>query len=152
MRERHVALPRVCLQGSILMRMLPLAVVLIAIWVTVAPVPIRLLVPLFCFSQGSIVSVALLEISAIGMIFAVIPVVVVFVITVVDPILVLIIAAVFFLSSLILLSDRSAYRCRCYKGCGKHKETEQMSMITVHIRLPPGSEIRQGLLGAISMQ
>jgi len=140
------------LQGSILMRMLPLAVVLIAIWVTVAPVPICLLVPLFCFSQGSIIFVALLEISAIGMVFVVIPIVIVLMITVIDPILVLVIPAVFFLSSVILLSGRSAYRCGCSKGCGKHKETEQISMITVHIRLPPGAEIHQGLLGAMSMR
>jgi hypothetical protein len=90
--------------------MLLLAVVVIAIWMTVAPVPIRLLVSLFCFSKGSVVSVALLEISAIGMVFAVVPIVVVLVITVVDPILVLIISAVFFLSSVVLLSGRSAYR------------------------------------------
>ena len=125
---------------------------MIAIWMTVAPVPIRLLVSLFCFSKGSVVSVALLEISAIGMVFAVVPIVVVLVITVVDPILVLIISAVFFLSSVVLLSGRSAYRRGDSKGCGKHKETEQISMITVHIRLPPGLEIRLTLLSSVSMR
>jgi hypothetical protein len=131
--------------------MLPLAVVLIAVWVTVAPVPIRLLVPLFRFSKGSVVSVALLEIPAIGMVFAVVPIVIVLVISVVDPILVLVISAVFFLSSVVLLSSRSAYCCGCSKRCGKHKKTEQISMITVHIRLPPGAEIWLRLLRAVSM-
>jgi hypothetical protein len=50
------------------------------------------------------------------------------------------------------LSGRSAYRRGDSKGCGKHKETEQISMITVHIRLPPGLEIRLTLLSSVSMR
>jgi hypothetical protein len=53
---------------------------------TVTPVPIRLLLLLFLFGKGPILFVIVLKIPAIGMVFAVIPIVVVLMGTVIDPV------------------------------------------------------------------
>jgi hypothetical protein len=87
-----------------------LAPVVIVIRMTVTPIPIRPLRLAVRFSEGTIPSVILLEIPAIGAVFVVIPIVIVLVGTVVDPIAVLIVSTVVSLASVVWRPRRSANR------------------------------------------
>jgi hypothetical protein len=71
-----------------------------------------------------ILSVPLAEIHAVGTIFVVIPIVVVLVGAVVNPVLVIIVAMAFFLTPVVLRSGRCTHCCWSGKGCSKKKETE----------------------------
>jgi hypothetical protein len=110
-----------------------LASVVIVIRMTVAPIPIRCLLLRFRFSKGTILFVSLAEVLTIGTIFVVIPIVIVLVATVIDPVLVLVVSMVFFLASIVLRLGRSTHRCWGGKGCSKKKGTEQISITMVHI-------------------
>jgi hypothetical protein len=105
----------------------------VVIWMTVAPIPVRLLVPLSLFGKRPVVSVTLLEIPAIGMVFVVIPIVIVLVITVVDSIAVLIVSMIFFLASAVLRLGPCIH-CRWHsKSSSKNKRTEKILISSVHI-------------------
>jgi len=98
--------------------------VVIMIRMTVTPIPISPLVPLPHFNKRMILSVPLAEIRAVGTIFVVIPIVVVLVGAVVNPVLVIIVAMAFFLTPVVLRPGRRTHCCWSGKGCSKKKETE----------------------------
>jgi hypothetical protein len=125
-----------------------LASVVIMIRMTVAPVPIRRLVPVFRFSKGPILFVSLVEVLSIGTVFVAIPIVVILVATVVDPVVVLIVSMVFFLASILLRLGRSTNRCWGGQGCSKQKGTEKISITTVHVVFLLAQEFQLEILGS----
>ena len=74
-----------------------------------APIPISRLLPLLCYSEGTILLVSLPEILAVGTVFVVIPIVIVLVGTVVDPVAIIIFAMTFFLTCAVLRPGRSTH-------------------------------------------
>jgi hypothetical protein len=110
-----------------------LASFVVVIRMTVAPIPIRRLLLRFRFSKGTIIFVSLAEVLTIGTVFVVIPMVIVLVATVIDPVLVLIVSMVFFLAPIVLRLGGSTNCCWSGKGCSKKKGTEQISVTTVHV-------------------
>ena len=109
-----------------------LASTVIMIWMSVTPIPIRPLFTLFHLGERTILSVSLPEVLTIGTIFVVIPVVVVLVGAVIDPVAVLSVSMVFFLPSIVLWLGRSTNRHWGGKGRSKKKGTEKISITTVH--------------------
>jgi FlaA1/EpsC-like NDP-sugar epimerase len=123
-----------------------LASVVIMIRMTVTPLPIRPLLLLFRSRKRPILSVSLAEVQTIGMVFVVIPIVIVPVVAVVEPVAVLIVSMVFFLSSVVLLPGRSTH-CRWYsKRCSKKKGTEKISIATVHVVFLLAQDFHLGIL------
>jgi hypothetical protein len=125
-----------------------LASVVIMIRMTVAPVPIRRLLPRLRFGKGTIVLVSLAEVLTVGTVFVVIPIVVVFVATVIDLVLVLIVSTVFFLASIVLRLGRSTNCCWGGKGCSKNKRTEKISVPTMHVFFLLAQNFHLGILGS----
>jgi hypothetical protein len=124
-----------------------LAPVVIMIRMTVTPLPICLLLLLFHFRKRPILSVSLAEVQTIGMVFVVIPIVIVPVVAVVEPVAVLIVSMVFFLTPVVLLPGRSHYCRWSGKGCSKQKRIEEISIATVHVVLLLARDSRLGNLG-----
>jgi len=124
-----------------------LAAVVIVIRMTVTPLPIRSLLLLFHFRKRTILSVSLAEIQTIGMVFVVIPIVIVPVVTVIEPVAIIVVTTVFFLASIVLRPGRGN-QCRWSgKGCSKQKGFEKISMATVHVVFLLARDFRLGNLG-----
>jgi hypothetical protein len=100
---------------------------------TVTPIPIRGLLLRFRLSKGPIIFVSLAQILTVGTVFVAIPIVIVPVAMVVDPVVVFIVSMVVFLASIVLRLCRSGNCCGGSKSCGKNKETEEISISTVHV-------------------
>jgi len=110
-----------------------LASVAIVVWMTVTPLPIRPLLLLSHFRKRPILFVSLAQVQTIGVVFIVIPIVIVPVVTVIEPVTVIVVPTVFFLASIVLRPRRS-HHCRWSgNGCSKQKGTEKISMATVHV-------------------
>ena len=130
-----------------------LASVVIVIRMTVAPIPIRRLLLRFRFGKGTILFVSLAEVLTIGTVFVVIPMVIVLVATVIDPVLVFIVSMVFFLAPIVLRLGGSTNCCWSGKGCSKKKGTEQISVTTVHVVILLAQEFQsRNLWPATTMQ
>jgi hypothetical protein len=99
---------------------------------TVPPIPIRSLLPAVRSSKRTILSAILLEVQTIGTVFVFIPIVIVLVVTVVEPVAALLVSTVIFLTSVVLPPGRSTHCRWCNKGCSKKKGTEKISIVTVH--------------------
>jgi hypothetical protein len=84
---------------------------------TVAPIPVRSLVSDFQLDKWMVLTVSLTEVHTVGAIFVVIPVVIVLVTAVIDPVLV-VVAVMLFLASVILVSRPSGHRRWYGQGCG----------------------------------
>jgi len=106
--------------------------VLIVVWMTVTPFPIRPLLLLFHFRKRPIFSVPLAQVLTIETVFPVVPIVIVPVVTVIEPVTVIVVPTVFFLASIVLGPGRRDH-CR-WSGnrCSKQNGTEKISMATVH--------------------
>ena len=91
----------------LLVKQLLAAVIMVRM--TMAPIPVCPLLLLPNLSKGPVLSVMLLEIPAISTIFVIVPIVIVLVITVVDPVAVLIVSMTFFLTSVVLRLARSIH-------------------------------------------
>ena len=115
-----------------------------------APLPVR---PLFFrahFSKGPVLSAPLMKITAIGVIFAVVPIVVVPVITVIDPVPVLVISMIFFLASIVLRVARGAH-CRWRSKNGtKNERSEKVLISSVHVS-SSWLKFHRGTRGRVSM-
>ena len=75
----------------------------------------------------------LTEVQTIRMVFAFIPIVIIPVVTVIEPVAVIVVSTVFFLTPLPLrLGPGFHYRRRCQR-CSKHKKTEQISIAKLHV-------------------
>lgn len=106
---------------------------MIMIRMIVTPIPIRPLLLLFHFGEGSISFVPLGEILTVETVFVVVPVVIVVAGAIVEPFVVLIVAMVLFLAPIVLRPGRS-HHCRWSgNGCSKQNGTEKISMTTVHL-------------------
>lgn len=77
--------------------------IVVVIRMTVAPIPICSLLFLFQFGKRAVLSVILLEIPAVGMVFVVIPIVIVLVVAFIDTVAILIVSVILFLASVVLL-------------------------------------------------
>lgn len=100
---------------------------------TVAPIPIRRLLLGFRFGKGTIVFVSVAEVLTIGTVFVVIPIVVVLVRMVIDPVVaVFVVSMVFLLAFIVLLPGCTNSRWGG-KGCGKKKRTDKISITMVHV-------------------
>ena len=98
----------------------------------VTPIPVR---PLFFhsyFNKRPVLSVPLPEVHAVGTVFALIPIVIILVVAIVNPVVVLIVPMVFFLPSIILRPGTGADRRRRCDCCGKKKGTEKILISTMH--------------------
>jgi hypothetical protein len=115
--------------GPIHLRVDYLLASVVLIWMTVTPIPIRSLLFRLRFSKGAIFFVFIAEVLTVGTVFVGIPIVIVLVATVIDPVLVLVVSMFFLLASIVLRLCRSG---NC-KGCGKNKETEKISISIVHV-------------------
>jgi hypothetical protein len=104
----------------------------VVIWMTVTPIPIRGLLSRFRFSKGTIFLVFIPAILTVGTVLVGIPVVIVLVATVIDPVLVFVVSMVFLLASIVLRLCR-ANCCWGGKDCGKNKRTQKISISTVHL-------------------
>jgi hypothetical protein len=111
----------------------------------VTPIPIRRLLLLFRLSKGTILFVPLAEVLTVGTVFVVIPIVVVLVGAIIDPVAVFIVSMVFFLASIVLRLGRSTDCRRGHKGCSKKKGTEKISITTVHIVFLLAQEFLRGV-------
>jgi len=116
----------------------------VVIWMTVTPIPIRGLLFRFRFSKGTIFLVFIPAILTVGMVFVGIPIVIILVATVTYPVLVFIVSTswVFFLASIV---SRLCRRANCRwgdKGCGRNKETEKISISTVHLVFQSSSSLK----------
>jgi len=105
------------------------------------------LVPLALFSKGPILSVMVLEIPAIGMVFVVVPIMIVLVITVIDAVVVLIVSMIFFLTSIVLRLRRSIHCGWRGKSSGKNKRTEKILISSMHIFILLAEEFHRGIRG-----
>jgi hypothetical protein len=90
---------------------------------------------------------SLAEVQPKGMVFVVIPIVIVPVITVVVPVAVIVVTPVFFLASIVLRPGRSTH-CRWdgEGGC-KNKRAEKISITSVHVVFLLAQEFPLGNLG-----
>jgi hypothetical protein len=123
-----------------------LALFVIMIRMTVAPIPICRLLLLFRLGKGTILFVSLAEVSTIGTVFVVIPIMVVLVGAVIDLVVIPIVSMVFFLASIVLQLGRST---NCHwrgKGCTKKKGTDKISITTMHIVFLLAQEFHLGSL------
>ncbi len=109
-----------------------LASVLIVVRMTVTPVPIRILFFHLQFHKGVILSVPFAKVYAERTVFVVIPIVIVLVMTVIEPIAVIVVTTVFFLTPVILWLGHRIH-CRRRRQCpSKYKKTEQIFISTLH--------------------
>src|SRR5450755_1043725 len=100
---------------------------------TVTPIPIRGLFSRFRFGKRAILLVLIAEVLTVGTIFVVIPIMVVLVASVIDPVVILIVSMLFFLASIVLRLCRCGNCCGGSKGCGKNTESEKKPMSIVHV-------------------
>jgi hypothetical protein len=124
-----------------------LASVVIMIRMIVTPVPISSLLLLFQLGKRPIRSVFLFEILSIDTVFVVIPIVVILVVAVEDPVTVIVVTSVFFLASIVLRLGRSTHCRWSCKSCGEKKGTEKISITTVHVVFLLAQEFHLGILG-----
>src|ERR1700686_133267 len=113
---------------------------------TVTPIPIRSLLFRFRFSKGTIFFVFIAEVLTVGAIFVGIPIVVILMAAIIDPVLVFVVLT-FCLASIVLWLCRSANCCGGGKGCGKNKETEIISITIVHVDFLLAQDFALGSLG-----
>jgi hypothetical protein len=99
----------------------------------VAPIPVGGLLFHFEFEEWVVLPVCLAEIHAVGTIFAVVPIVVILVIAIVDPLSVIVVFPVFFLMTVLLPRRRVSYGRGDREGRCKTKGTEQISISAMHV-------------------
>src|ERR1700737_802388 len=104
---------------------------LIAIRMAVAPIPVLPLHSVVRPGELTITPVPLNQEVPEGAVFAVIPVMVVTVVPIVEPVVVVVVTS-FFLASVVLMSGVSRNRRWCKKG-GSQEQRTDVSMYTVHV-------------------
>ena len=124
-----------------------LASVLIVIRMIVTPLPIRSLILHSHLRKWPILSVSLAEVYPIGMVFVVIPIVIVPVVAVVEPVAVIVVTPVLFLPSIVLRLGRGTHCCWSSKGGRQKKGAEKISITTVHLVFLLAQEFNVGMLG-----
>jgi hypothetical protein len=88
----------------------------------VPPVPIRSLLLFLQLSKAPIRPVFRAKVLAIDAVFVFVPIVIVLVVAVVDPVMILIVPMVFFLASIVLRLGRRRHCGWNGKGCSEKKE------------------------------
>jgi hypothetical protein len=113
-----------------------LASVVIMIRMTMTPVPIRTLFFHLQFHKGVILSVPFAKVCTEGTVFVLIPIVRILVVTVIEPLAVIVVTMVFFLTPVVLWLGRSTHYRRRSQCCSKYKKAEQIFISTLHFRFP----------------